>query len=205
MHGDCQAICPSLRILSCVAWQLALCRCESSHRLYQHRWACYHRWCSDAGHSVSSPSISKLADFLLFLQKEKHLSVSAIHGYHSTLFAAFKYRLSDNCTNFASLDLLRPFELERPSVPVGPPSWDLVKVLEYLCSPVFEPLSSKPLRIITSSSSSSTVGWDCLCNGCFCSPWLRPNRWVSFRPFCVMWCLRVLIFSCRIYLNSWPK
>ena len=40
---------------------------------------------------------------------------------------------------------------------------------------------------------------------CFCSPWLRPNGWVSFRPFCVVWRLRVLIFVCRIYLNSWPK
>ena len=46
-------------------------------------------------------------------------------------------------------DLICSFELERPSAPVGPPSWDLVKVLEYLPGPVFEPLSSKPLRVIT--------------------------------------------------------
>ena len=89
-----------------------------------------------------------LADFILFLQKEKHLSVSAIRWYSSTLSAVFKYRLPDICTSFALRDLIRSFELEHPSTPVGPPFWDLVKVLEYLCGPVFEPLSSNPLRVV---------------------------------------------------------
>ena len=129
--------------------QLALCRRESSCSLYQHRWACYHLWCSDTSRSVSNPSISKLADFLLFLWKEKHLSVLAIRGYRSTLSALFKYRLPDICANLALRDLLRSFELERPSAPVGPPSWDLVKILEYLRGPIFELLSSKPLQVIT--------------------------------------------------------
>ena len=57
--------------------------------------------------------------------------------------------LPDICTSFALRDLICSFELQRPSAPVGPPSWDLVKVLEYLCGPVFELLSSKPLRVIT--------------------------------------------------------
>ena len=132
-----------------VARQLALCRRESSRRLYQHRWSCYRRWCSDTGHSASRPSIFKLADFLLFLRKEKHLSVSAIRGYRSTLSAVFKFRLPDLSTNLDLRDLIRLFELEYSSAPVGPLLWDLVKVLEYLCGPVFEPLSSKPLRLIT--------------------------------------------------------
>ena len=32
---------------------------------------------------------------------------------------------------------------------MGPPSWDLVKFLDYLHGSVFEPLSSKPMRIVT--------------------------------------------------------
>ena len=75
--------------------------------------------------------------------------MSAIRGYHSALSAVFKYCLPDICTNFALRDLLHSFELERPSIPIGPPSWDLVKVLEYLRCPVFELLFSKPLRVIT--------------------------------------------------------
>ena len=48
---------------------------------------------------------------------------------------------------------MRSFKLERPSVPFGPPSWDLVRVLEYFHGPVFEPLSSTPLHIITMKTS----------------------------------------------------
>ena len=132
-----------------VVLQLALCCHESSRRLYQHRWSCYRRWCAETGHFVSHPSISKLAHFLFFLRKETHLSVSAICCYRSTLSAIFKFRLPDPSTNFVLRDLICSFELERPSAPIGLPSWDLVKVLEYLRGPIFEPLPSKPLRLIT--------------------------------------------------------
>ena len=118
--------------------------------------------------------------------------MSAICGYCSTLSAVFRHCLPNVCTNFALRDLLCSFELECPNAPVCPPSWDLMKVLEYLRDPVFEPLSSKPFRVITVKT-------------CFCSPCLRPNGWVTFRAFCVVWCLRVLVFICRIYLKSWPK
>ena len=64
-----------------VANQLFLCRRLSSLRLYQHRWECYRAWCANWGHSVSSLSISKIADFLLFLRMEKHLSVFTLKGY----------------------------------------------------------------------------------------------------------------------------
>ena len=46
-------------------------------------------------------------------------------------------------------DLLRSFRVEAPVRPVTPPSWDLVKVLEFLKSPVFEPLHQASLRDLT--------------------------------------------------------
>ena len=61
-----------------IARQLSVCHRSSSCRLYQHRWECYRRWCSDRGHSVSNPSVTKIADFLLFLHTEKHL----VCGYY---------------------------------------------------------------------------------------------------------------------------
>ena len=50
--------------------------------------------------------------------------------------------------SFVLRDLICSFEIEHPHRPVGPPSWDLVKVLSYLRGSVFEPLSSKPLQIV---------------------------------------------------------
>ena len=117
---------------------------------------------------------------------------SAIRGYRSILSAVFKYHLPDICTSFALRDLICSFELQRPCASVGPPSWDLVKVLEYLHGPVFEPLSSRPLRVFTVKTLVLV-------------PWLRPNGWGSVRPFRIVWCLKVPIFICHIYLNLWAE
>ena len=68
-----------------VARQLSLCLRPSSRKLYQHRWEVYRCWFADRGHSVSSLSIAKVIDFLLFLQKDRHLSVPSIRGFRSPL------------------------------------------------------------------------------------------------------------------------
>ena len=131
------------------------CQRQSSSRLYQHCWECYRAWCASRGHSVSSPTIAKIVDFLLFLLLDKHLSVSVIKGYRSTVVSVFKYCLSELLDSFVLQKLIHSFEIKRPRRPVGPPSWDLVKVLNYLCGYVFEPLSSKPLQIVTMKVSFS--------------------------------------------------
>ena len=132
-----------------VARQLASCYRPSSQRLYQHRWLACRRWCRSKGHTVSSPSAAKIADFLLFLRWVKGLSVSAVKGFRSMLTSVFKYRLPELSDHFLLSDLIRSFELERPVRPPCPPSWDLCRVHEYLRGPVFEPLASKDLRTVT--------------------------------------------------------
>ena len=47
-----------------------------------------------------------------------------------------------------------PLRSSEPCCPVGPPLWDLVKVLTYLCGSTFEPLASNPLRLVTMKVSS---------------------------------------------------
>ena len=140
---------------SCVATvqrfarHLGLSRRVATRRLYQHRWECHWSWCSSRGHSVSYPFIPKIADFLMFLRTEKHLSVAAIKGYHSTLVSVFKFHLPEPLDSFVLRDLIRSFEIERARRPVGPPSWDLVKVVTHLHGSTFELLASKPLRLVT--------------------------------------------------------
>ena len=45
--------------------------------------------------------------------------------------------------------LLRSFRAEAPIRSVTPPAWNLLKVLEFLKSPVFEPLHQASLRDLT--------------------------------------------------------
>ena len=65
------------------------------------------------------------------------------------LSAVFRTVLPEISTSPIIRDLLQSFKVEAPCRSVRPPSWDLIKVLEYLRSPVFEPLSSASLRDLT--------------------------------------------------------
>ena len=70
-------------------------------------------------------------------------------GYCSTLISVFKFRLPELLDSFVLKDLICSFEIECPRRPVGPPLWDLVKVLIYLRGSTSEPLASKPLHLVT--------------------------------------------------------
>ena len=134
---------------SSVASQASLSRRPSSRKAYQLKWQVYRSWCHSHGHSVSRPSLSKVADFLFWLRSSKNLSVSSIKGYRSRLSAAFRFHLPSLSTHPVLCDLLRSFCLESAERQLRPPVWDLSLVLRYLNTSAFEPLSVAPLRALT--------------------------------------------------------
>ena len=73
-----------------VAQQVSLARRPSSRAGYQSKWLIFRQWCRSEGHSISRPSLPKIADFLFYLRRSRRLSVSAIMGYRSMLSAVFK-------------------------------------------------------------------------------------------------------------------
>ena len=77
----------------CVAHQLTFCRCSTTLVNYQVKWVTYHSWCRTHGHPISRPSISKIADFLLYLRLSLHLSYSSVASYRSMLSAVFSFVL----------------------------------------------------------------------------------------------------------------
>ena len=128
-----------------VAKQAAMARRPSSRAGYQAHWTIYQQWCTSEGHSISRPSLSKIADFLFWLQRSKKLSVSTVMGYRSMLSAVFRSVLPEISTSPVFHDLLRSFRVEAPVGSITLPSWDLLKALEYLKSPVFESLHQSSL------------------------------------------------------------
>ena len=70
-------------------------------------------------------------------------------GYRSMISAVFRSVLPEIPSSPVLHDLLRSFCVEAPARSVTPPSWDLLKVLEYLKSPVFDPLHQSSLRDLT--------------------------------------------------------
>ena len=132
-----------------VAQQVSLARRPSSRAGYQSKWLVYRRWCRSEGHSISRPSVTKLADFLFWLRRLRRLSVSAVMGYRSMLSAVFKSILPEISTSPILHDLLRSLQVEVPVREVRPPPWDLLNVLNFLRSSPFEPFSYASLRDIT--------------------------------------------------------
>ena len=63
--------------------------------------------------------------------------------------AVFHTVLPEISTLSVIQDLLRSFKIQAPCRSVRPPSWDLLKVLDYLRSPIFERLSNASLRDLT--------------------------------------------------------
>ena len=142
----CERSARSLGFSSRVARQLAFCRRSSTLINYQAKWVTYRSWCRAHGHSISCPSVPKIADFLLYLRCSLHLSYSSIASYRSVLSTVFRFVLPEISSYPVLHDLLHSFRIERPLPSSRAPPWDLLRVLSLLWGPPFEPLTSCSLR-----------------------------------------------------------
>ena len=131
-----------------VASQFGFAWRASSRTDYQVKWLAYRQWCRSEGHSISRPTLPKIADFLFWLRKTRKLSVSSILGYRSMLSSVFRFKLPEISSSPVIKDLIRSFKVETPVRLVRPPSWDLDAVLRYLLSSTFEPLATTPLCLL---------------------------------------------------------
>ena len=94
------------RFSSGVARQLTHCRRPSTRMNYQAKWTVYREWCRRHGHSISCPSIPKVADFLLYLHRSLSLSYSSIASYRSMLSGVFRFVLPELSSHFVLHDRL---------------------------------------------------------------------------------------------------
>ena len=145
MPGDSPAAHQGCRILLCCSGAVFF----GAPSILTRRWSVYRSWCHAQGHSVSRPSLAKVADFLCWLRSAKGLSVSSIRGYRSVLPAVFRFHLPSLSSDPVLCDLLRSFSLSSAERVLRPPAWDLARVLRYLNSSQFEPLSQAPLRALS--------------------------------------------------------
>ena len=135
-----------------VAQQVSLARRPSSRAGYQSKWLVFRHWCRSEGHSISHPSLPKIADFLFCLRRYRRLSVSSVMGYRSMLSAVFKSVLPEISISPVLHVLLRSFQAEAPIREVRPPSWDLNIVSSFLRSSSFQPWTTISLRDLTRRS-----------------------------------------------------
>ena len=58
---------------------------SSTRAVYKSKWAIFVKWCEPNQVDFRSPSLKQVADFLLYLFKERHLQPSTIEGYRTAI------------------------------------------------------------------------------------------------------------------------
>ena len=101
------------------------------------------------GISPVAATIQQIADFLVYLRREKLLSLSAVKGYRSALNSVFALRGMDLSASRELSMLMRGFKKSLSPQEVRPPEWDVTLVLSYLRGAPFEPLRQASLRDVT--------------------------------------------------------
>ena len=170
-----------------VARQLACCRRPFTSLNYQAKWVVYRAWCARHGHSVSRPTVPKVASFLPYLRRSLSLSYSSIASYRSMLSVVFRSVLPELSSHFVLRDL-RSLRLERPLSSSRVPPWDLSLVLSFLRGP---PLSPCLLALFGTLPGRSS----------FCSLWPPLVGLGSFRLYLRRCLPRVMTCFCLTCLS----
>ena len=123
---------------------------SSTQSLYNSRWNTWMDWCLQREMDPIDPTVTSMADFLIFLFEEKKLLPSSIKGYRSAIASTLKHFTSVDFSSHPVLsDVIRSMNLEKPAVSRVIPHWDLALVLDSLKKSPFEPMSSCSLKCLT--------------------------------------------------------
>ena len=113
---------------------------SSTRAVYKSKWAIFVKWCQSNEVDFRSPSLKQVADFLLYLFKERHLQPSTIEGYRTAIADMIgndkiQFGKDENLTR-----LLDSFHRDKPKGRRGVPAWNLSLVLHQLTKAPFEPM-----------------------------------------------------------------
>ena len=122
---------------------------SSTRAVYKSKWAIFVKWCDSHKVDFRLPSVNQIADFLLYLFKERKLQPSTIDGYR-TAIADIVGNQEVNISKDENLTrLLDSFHRDKPKGRRGVPSWNLSLVLHQLTKAPFEPMRKASLKHLT--------------------------------------------------------
>ena len=108
----------------------------STRAVYKSKWAIIIKWCDSNKVDFRSPSVNQIADFLLYLFKERNLQPRTFDDYRTAIVDmvgndTLNISLDENLTR-----LLESFHRDKPKGRRGVPSWNLSLVLHQLTKPL---------------------------------------------------------------------
>ena len=122
---------------------------SSTRAVYKSKWAIFVKWCDSNQVDFRAPSLKQVADFLLYLFKERQLQPSTIEGYRT----AIADMVGNDPVHFGKDEsltrLLDSFHRDKPKGRRGVPAWNLSLVLHQLTKAPFEPMRKASLKHLT--------------------------------------------------------
>ena len=117
---------------------------------YEDKWRKFVDWCD--GRQINSVAVtcSQLADFLLFLFREKQFSPKTIAVYRTAIAATIRGLGGEDFGHNPILSaMIRNFMIEKPPKRVTTPQWSLSLVLRVLQAAPFEPMDAISMKALT--------------------------------------------------------
>ena len=115
---------------------------SSTRTVYKSKGAIFVKWCDSNEVDFRSPSLKHIADFLLYLFKERHLQPNTIECYRTAIADMIG---NDKIHISKDEKIIR----NKPKGRWGVPSWNLSLVLHQLTKPLFEPMRKASLKHLT--------------------------------------------------------
>ncbi|PJE78335.1 hypothetical protein CI610_02731 [invertebrate metagenome] len=123
---------------------------SSSSAVYQSRWKIFCDWCVGRKVDPVKASVQLIADFLLWLFRDRNLAPGTIAGYRTAIASVLSFQGRSEMSSSSSLSaLIRGFGLDRPRIRQLAPQWNLALVLDSLTRAPYEPLESATLKFLT--------------------------------------------------------
>ena len=105
-------------------------------------------WCRGRGVAPVNATVPLIVDFLVHLQRDKGLSVSAVKGYRSALYSVSALKGMDLADSGPISMLIRSFSKSVRPEELRPPAWDVTLVLQSLTRAPYEPLRTSDERFL---------------------------------------------------------
>ena len=129
-----------------VADHVSKARRASTRKVYDAKWKVFTDWANRRKIDPIKASPNVVADFLIYLFRDKKCQVSTIKGYRSMISNTLKFSSKSNIGTHPVLsELMKSFQMQRPVNRSLAQKWDLPFVLTYLCKEPFEPLNQASL------------------------------------------------------------
>ena len=124
-----------------VADHVSRARRESTRKVYDAKWRVFVDWTNQKQINPIKASPTVIADFLIFLFRDKQCQVGTIKGYRSTISNTLKFKSGYDIGSHPIIsELIKSFVTQRPVERSLAPKWDLSLVLSHICKAPFEPL-----------------------------------------------------------------